>query len=56
MRNRLLDRYQVEKNRQEEKRRFRLFAFAQIVHYGTLLFLLLGGLFFIVFAVYAILK
>ena len=50
MQNRLLYDYYSQKNRQEESRRFRLFVFAQVMHYSALLVLFLGGLFFVVVA------
>ena len=53
MQNRLLYDYHTEKNKLQEQKTFRLFVLAQFFHYGTLLVLLLGGLFFIVVALKA---
>jgi hypothetical protein len=44
----MLYEHHRERSRSEEKRRFALFLAAQFMHYGALLLLVLGGLFFIV--------
>lgn len=54
MQNRLLYDYHIQKHKQQESRRFKLFLLVQFVHYGALLLLLLGGLFLIVVAVKAL--
>ena len=51
MRNRLLYAFHLQRNKREERKRFRLFILVQCIHYGALLLLLLGGLFCIVVAV-----
>jgi hypothetical protein len=51
---RLLLNHYLRKYKQEDQRHFRLFIFAQFIHYGALLLLLLGGLFFIVVALRAL--
>ena len=56
MQTRILYNYHAEKNRLKEQKRFRIFLFTQFAHYGTLFVLLLGGLFFIVFAIKTILN
>ena len=47
----LLSNYHMQKIKQAENRRFKLFLLAQFIHYGALVLLLLGGLFFIMLAV-----
>jgi len=51
--NRLLYNYHLQKNKQEDNRRFRLFMLVQVINYGALLVLFFGGLFFIVIALKA---
>jgi hypothetical protein len=52
---RLLQDYHLQKNSQEDKRRFRLFVSAQLVQYAALLLLFLGGLCLAVFGLWTIL-
>jgi hypothetical protein len=51
---RLLQQFHHEKNRHNDKKAFRFYLLAQAVQFGALFLLLLGGLFFIVLAIYAI--
>ncbi len=51
MRNRLLYEHHAKKNKQDENKNFRLFIFSQIISYGALLLLFLGGLVLVVIAV-----
>jgi hypothetical protein len=55
MRSRLLYDHQAARSSREEQRAFRLFMLAQLVHYGGLLVLLLGGIALILFGLRALL-
>lgn len=54
MNSRMLQQYHTDRNRKDDAKAFRLFLLAQAVQFGALVLLLLGGLFFIVLAIYAI--
>lgn len=54
MRNRLLYDYYAKKNKQDENNNFRLFVLSQIISYGALFLLFLGGLILIIIAVKSI--
>jgi len=53
LQNRHLYDYHAKKNRQDENKNFRLFILSQIINYGALLLLFLGGLVLIVLAIKA---
>jgi hypothetical protein len=52
--NRLLFDYHLQKNKEQDGKGFRIFLLTQAVHYGALLLLFLGGVFFIGLALKAI--
>jgi len=56
MQSRLLDDYQAQRFRQSERRAARLFMLAQLVHYGGLLVMLLGGVALALFGLRALLS
>jgi hypothetical protein len=51
VRNRLLYDYHAKKNKQDANKNFRLFILSQIISYGALLLLFLGGLVLVIMAV-----
>jgi len=56
VRNRLLYEHHQERINRQDKKNFRLFLLAQVIHYGALFLLLLGGLVFIVIGLKALLS
>jgi len=53
VKNRLLYDYHAKKNQHDENKNFKLFIFSQIISYGALLLLFLGGLVLILFSIKA---
>lgn len=54
VRGRLLVNYHIQKIKQGENTRFKLYLLIQFIHYSAMVLLFLGGLFFIVLALKAI--
>jgi len=53
VKNRLLYDYHAKKNNQEQNKNFKLFILSQVISYGALLLLFLGGLVLILISIKA---